>query len=87
MAAHEDVEVAVAVEDVQGRRAGAVGRVPGVRRPLALGGEAAVVGTGKEHDDRHPKIRRGVMLGAAAKVIGNIEIGHCARVAAGSVVL
>jgi serine O-acetyltransferase len=44
-------------------------------------------GTGKDHGDRHPKIRRGVMLGAGAKVIGNIEIGHCARVAAGSVVL
>jgi serine O-acetyltransferase len=44
-------------------------------------------GTGKEGSDRHPKIRHGVMLGAGAKIIGNIEIGHCARVAAGSVVL
>jgi serine O-acetyltransferase len=44
-------------------------------------------GTGKETGDRHPKIRRGVMLGAGAKVLGNIEIGRCARVAAGSVVL
>jgi serine O-acetyltransferase len=44
-------------------------------------------GTGKEDGDRHPKIRHGVMLGAGAKIIGNIEIGHCARVAAGSVVL
>jgi serine O-acetyltransferase len=44
-------------------------------------------GTGKERGDRHPKIRWGVLLGAGAKVIGNIEVGHCARVAAGSVVL
>ena len=44
-------------------------------------------GTGKEHEDRHPKIRRGVMIGAGAKILGNIEVGHCARVAAGSVVL
>jgi len=44
-------------------------------------------GTGKQHEDRHPKIRRGVMIGAGAKILGNIEIGHCARVAAGSVVL
>src|SRR5436309_5108499 len=44
-------------------------------------------GTGKENEDRHPKIRRGVMIGAGAKILGNIEIGHCARVAAGSVVL
>ncbi len=44
-------------------------------------------GTGNETGDRHPKIRRGVMIGAGAKILGNIEIGHCARVAAGSVVI
>src|ERR1700754_2692388 len=43
--------------------------------------------TGKENEDRHPKIRRGVMIGAGAKILGNIEVGHCARIAAGSVVL
>jgi serine O-acetyltransferase len=44
-------------------------------------------GTGKQHEDRHPKIRRGVMIGAGAKILGNIEVGHCARIAAGSVVV
>jgi serine O-acetyltransferase len=44
-------------------------------------------GTGKADEDRHPKIRRGVMIGAGAKILGNIEVGHCARIAAGSVVL
>jgi serine O-acetyltransferase len=44
-------------------------------------------GTGKETGDRHPKIRHGVLIGAGAKILGNIEIGYCARVAAGSVVL
>ncbi len=44
-------------------------------------------GTGKERGDRHPKVRRGVLLGAGAKVLGNIEIGACAKIAAGSVVL
>jgi serine O-acetyltransferase len=44
-------------------------------------------GTGKEHEDRHPKIRYGVMIGAGAKILGNIEIGHCARIAAGSLVI
>ena len=44
-------------------------------------------GTGKEHEDRHPKIRHGVMIGAGAKILGNIEVGHCARIAAGSVVI
>jgi len=33
-------------------------------------------GTGKENEDRHPKIRHGVMIGAGAKILGNIEIGH-----------
>ena len=44
-------------------------------------------GTGKESGDRHPKIREGVLIGAGAKILGNIEIGYCSRVAAGSVVL
>lgn len=44
-------------------------------------------GTGKEGADRHPKIGSGVMIGAGAKILGNIEIGYCSRIAAGSVVL
>src|ERR1700704_1346959 len=44
-------------------------------------------GTGKDNEDRHPKIRSGVMIGAGAKILGNIEVGHCARIAAGSVVV
>ena len=44
-------------------------------------------GTGKEEGDRHPKIGNGVLLGAGAKVLGNIKIGHCAKIASGSVVL
>lgn len=44
-------------------------------------------GTGKATMDRHPKIRSGVLLGAGAKILGNIEIGACSRVASGSVVL
>jgi len=44
-------------------------------------------GTGKDHGDRHPKIRTGVLIGAGAKILGNIEIGAMSKVAAGSVVL
>ena len=44
-------------------------------------------GTGKEGGDRHPKIGNGVLIGAGAKVLGNIKIGECSRIAAGSVVL
>ncbi|MEM6712573.1 MAG: serine O-acetyltransferase [Pseudomonadota bacterium] len=44
-------------------------------------------GTGKQSGDRHPKVRCGVLVGAGAKVLGNIELGHGAKVAASSVVL
>lgn len=44
-------------------------------------------GSGKESGDRHPKIGNNVMIGAGAKILGNIHVGDCARVAAGSVVV
>ncbi len=44
-------------------------------------------GSGKETGDRHPKIGDNVMIGAGAKVLGNISVGNCSRIAAGSVVL
>ena len=44
-------------------------------------------GTGKESGDRHPKIRKGALISVGAKVLGDIEVGEGAKVAAGSVVL
>jgi serine O-acetyltransferase len=44
-------------------------------------------GSGKETGDRHPKIGQSVLIGAGAKVLGNITVGNCSRIAAGSVVL
>lgn len=44
-------------------------------------------GTGKDTHDRHPKVGNGVLISAGAKVLGNIEIGDGAKIAAGSVVL
>ena len=44
-------------------------------------------GTGKSDQDRHPKIGNGVLIGAGATVLGNIRIGDCSRIGAGSVVL
>lgn len=44
-------------------------------------------GTGKESGDRHPKIGHSVLIGAGAKILGNITVGHCSKVASGSVVL
>jgi serine O-acetyltransferase len=64
-----------------------VGETAVIEDDVSILHDVTLGGTGKDHGDRHPKIRRGVMLGAGAKVIGAIEIGHCARVAAGSVVL
>lgn len=44
-------------------------------------------GTGKETGDRHPKVGDGVMIGAGATILGNIQVGTCAHIAACSVVL
>jgi serine O-acetyltransferase len=44
-------------------------------------------GTGKEAGDRHPKVKDGVLIAAGAKILGNIDIGEGAKIAAGSVVL
>ncbi len=49
--------------------------------------EVTLGGTGNETGDRHPKIKSGVLIGAGAKLIGNITIGKCAKIGAGSVVL
>ena len=49
--------------------------------------EVTLGGTGKERGDRHPKIKSGVLLGAGAKILGNVTIGECAKIGAGSVVV
>jgi serine O-acetyltransferase len=64
-----------------------IGETAVIEDDVSILQEVTLGGTGKEAGDRHPKIRRGVLIGAGAKILGNIEIGHCARIAAGSVVL
>jgi serine O-acetyltransferase len=64
-----------------------VGSTAVVEDNVSILQDVTLGGTGKEAGDRHPKIRRGVLIGAGAKILGNIEIGHCVRIAAGSVVL
>jgi serine O-acetyltransferase len=64
-----------------------VGATAVIEDNVSLLQDVTLGGTGKERGDRHPKIRRGVLIGAGAKILGNIEIGECSRVAAGSVVL
>jgi serine O-acetyltransferase len=64
-----------------------VGQTAVIEDDVSILQDVTLGGTGKEDGDRHPKIRRGALLSAGAKILGNIEVGHCARVAAGSVVL
>jgi serine O-acetyltransferase len=64
-----------------------VGETAVIEDDVSMLHDVTLGGTGKEGGDRHPKIRRGVLIGAGAKILGNIEVGHCARIAAGSVVV
>jgi serine O-acetyltransferase len=64
-----------------------VGRTAVIEDDVSMLQDVTLGGTGKESGDRHPKVRRGVLIGAGAKVLGNIEIGACSKVASGSVVL
>jgi serine O-acetyltransferase len=64
-----------------------VGRTAVIEDDVSILQDVTLGGTGKEMGDRHPKIRRGVLIGAGAKILGNIEVGACSKVAAGSVVL
>jgi serine O-acetyltransferase len=64
-----------------------VGETAVVEDGVSIMQNVTLGGTGKEWGDRHPKVRRGVLIGPGAKILGNIEVGACARVAAGSVVL
>ncbi|MCY4445721.1 MAG: serine O-acetyltransferase [Rhodobacteraceae bacterium] len=64
-----------------------IGETSTVGNDVSMLHSVTLGGTGKEVGDRHPKVANGVLLGAGAIVLGNIKIGKCARVAAGSVVL
>ncbi|HVY20565.1 MAG TPA: serine O-acetyltransferase [Bauldia sp.] len=64
-----------------------VGRTATIGDDVSILQDVTLGGTGKETGDRHPKVRDRVLIGAGAKILGNIEIGEGAKVAAGSVVL
>jgi serine O-acetyltransferase len=64
-----------------------IGETAVVENNVSLMQSVTLGGTGKESGDRHPKVREGVLISAGAKVLGNIEIGVGAKIAAGSVVL
>ncbi len=64
-----------------------IGETARVEDDVSILQNVTLGGTGKEDGDRHPKIRRGALISVGAKVLGNIEVGEGAKVAAGSVVL
>lgn len=64
-----------------------IGETAVVEKDVTLLHNVTLGGTGKERGDRHPKVRRGATVGAGAKILGNVEIGAFATIAAGSVVL
>ena len=64
-----------------------IGETAVVEDDVSMLHEVTLGGTGKQTGDRHPKIRRGVLIGAGAKILGNVEVGQGAKVAACSVVL
>jgi len=64
-----------------------IGETTVIEDDVSLLQNVTLGGTGKQAGDRHPKVRKGAMIGAGAKILGNVEIGQYARVAAGAVVL
>ncbi|MCH5285303.1 MAG: serine O-acetyltransferase [Akkermansiaceae bacterium] len=64
-----------------------IGETAIVENNVSMLHEVTLGGTGKEFCDRHPVVRSGVLIGAGAKVLGRVEIGEGAKIAASSVVL
>lgn len=64
-----------------------VGETATIADNVSILQEVTLGGTGKETGDRHPKIGAGVMIGPGSKILGNIRVGQCAQIAAGSVIL
>ena len=64
-----------------------IGETAVVEEDVSILQDVTLGGTGKETGDRHPKIGAGVMIGPGSKILGNIRIGQCAQIAAGSVIL
>ena len=58
-----------------------VGNNVSILHHVTLGGTGATAG------DRHPKVGDGVLIGAGVAILGNIKIGCCSKIGAGSVVL
>ncbi|MCV6605470.1 MAG: serine O-acetyltransferase, partial [Porticoccaceae bacterium] len=63
-----------------------VGETAVIEDDVTLFQSVTLGGTGKGSGERHPKVRKGAFVGSSAVVLGNIEIGAGAKVAAGAAV-
>jgi serine O-acetyltransferase len=55
---------------------------------VTLGGIAPSIDTDLQRNEkRHPTIGNDVVIGSGAQIIGPVEIGNCARIAANAVVV
>jgi len=64
-----------------------IGETAVVGNHVSLVQNVSLGGTGKDAGDRHPRIGDNVLIGAGATVLGAIDVGKGAQVAAGSLVL
>lgn len=64
-----------------------VGQTAVVGNNVSMLHSVTLGGSGNNRGDRHPKVGDGVLISVGAKILGNITIGDCARIGAGSVVL
>jgi len=64
-----------------------VGETSIIEDDVSILHEVTLGGTGKQQGNRHPIVRSGVLIGAGSKILGRVEIGSCAKIGAGSVVL
>jgi serine O-acetyltransferase len=64
-----------------------IGETAVVEDSVSIMQSVTLGGTGRDSGDRHPKIRKGVLIGPGATILGTIDIGEGAMVAAASVVL
>ncbi len=64
-----------------------IGETSIVENNVSILHEVTLGGTGKVTGNRHPIVRSGVLIGAGSKILGRVEIGECAKIGAGSVVL
>ncbi|MCE2027056.1 serine O-acetyltransferase [Sessilibacter corallicola] len=63
-----------------------IGETTVIENDVSMLHSVTLGGSGCTSRKRHPTIGRGVMIGAGSKILGNVNVGEAAKVAAGSLV-